>query len=293
MSANSVGSLAALWRYPVKSMQGEALDTAAIGARGLSGDRTYAVRELATGHIASAKHPRKWATLLACRARYLEPPLPGAPLPPVLILAPDGTTLRSDQPDADALLSRLVGREVTLTAEAPVQPTREADRSPLDGPADVPTIRQEPLAPAAPAGTFFDYAPVHLLTTTLAALGRHYPAGQFDLRRFRPNIVIVPADAATDFVEQSWLGQTLSVGAASQLALIDPCPRCVVTTLAQGDLPRDPQILRTVGAHTSGISVTLAPGFVFQAVVGIYGRAIRGGTVRVGDCVALTPGDRL
>lgn len=285
VTGTSVGSVAALWRYPVKSMQGESIEAAMIGERGLLGDRAYAVYERETGHIASAKHPRKWARLLACRAAYVEPPRPGDPLPPVWITPPDADAFRSDQPDADRLLSRLLGREVALIAEPPAAPTREANRSPLDL-STVETIRQEPLAPAAPAGTFFDYAPIHLLTTaTLAALGRLYPVGRFDPRRFRPNLVIAPTSGAPDFVEQSWLGHMLTIGAESLITLIDPCPRCVVTTLAQGDLPRDLEILRVLHAHTSGTSQTLAPGVVFPAVVGIYGRALHRGAVRVGDVV--------
>jgi len=109
-----IGTVTALWRYPVKSMRGEALDAAVLNERGLLGDRAYAVRDVATGHIASAKHPRRWGQLLACRATYLEPPRPGAPLPPVQITLPDGAVCRSDQADIDAILSRLLGRAVAL-----------------------------------------------------------------------------------------------------------------------------------------------------------------------------------
>lgn len=282
------GSVAALWRYPVKSMQGEALTAATLDARGLLGDRAYAVLERATGHIASAKHPRKWRRLFACRAAYAAPPRPDAPLPPVIITPPDGPVIRSDQADCDQALSRLLGCAVALITLAPPAPTREADRTPDDHSGGTATIRQEPLALAAPAGTFFDYAPLHLLTTaTLAALGQIYPAGQFDPRRFRPNLLITPAEDASGFVEQAWLGYRLILGATVHLQLIDPCPRCVVTTLAQGELPHDPQILRTLSAHTTGVSRTLAPGAVFPAVAGIYGRALQGGPVRIGDAVRL------
>jgi len=127
-----------------------------------------------------------------------------------------------------------------------------------------------------------------LTTATLAALRPHHPAGRLDIRRFRPNLVIAPLDAAQGAVEQAWLGHTLTLGAAVQLDLIDPCPRCVVPTLAQADLPADPAILRVLHAHTTGTSITLAPGVSFPAVAGVYGRVAREGSVRVGDAVGVS-----
>jgi uncharacterized protein YcbX len=248
------------------------------------GDRAYAIRDCATGHIASAKHPRKWHALFQCRAAFAEPPWPGRPLPPVWITLPDGTVIHSGQADVDQVLSWALGREVTLIAEAPAPPTREANRSPFEGDPDQETIMQEPMALAAPAGTFFDYAPLHLLTTaTLDRLRALYPAGRFEARRFRPNLVIAPYGNEADFIENGWIGRSLQIGAEVQVQLIDPCPRCIVTTLAQGDLPRDPGILRTLGQHTAAASATLAPGVVFPAVVGVYASVIQGGTIRRGD----------
>ncbi len=91
-----LGTIAELWRYPVKSMQGEPLRTARPGARGITGDRVYALVEQATGRIVSAKYPRKWRTLLACRARFMAEPQPDARLPPVAISLPDGENLGLD-----------------------------------------------------------------------------------------------------------------------------------------------------------------------------------------------------
>jgi hypothetical protein len=97
--------VAALWRYPVKSMQGEELDSADLTERGLPGDRAYALLDRETGALASAKHPRRWGVLLTCAACYLAPPVPDAPPPPVAITLPDGTIVRSDDCDCDARLS--------------------------------------------------------------------------------------------------------------------------------------------------------------------------------------------
>jgi hypothetical protein len=159
-------------------------------------------------------------------------------------------------------------------------PIREADRTYFGAEAGESGILREPLALGAPAGTFFDYGPLHLLSTaTLAYLQGLHPAGQIVAQRFRPNLLLAIEGAAC--VEQGWLGATLGVGGAS-LRIIDPCPRCLVPTLAQGELPHDPAILRTLAAHTSAPSVTLAPGAVFPAVAGVYAATMRGGPVRRG-----------
>jgi hypothetical protein len=126
-----------------------------------------------------------------------------------------------------------------------------------------------------PSGTFFDAAVVHVLTTaTLDRLRALYPEGRFEVRRFRPNMVIATAASGTDFLEQAWIGQTLAIGDAVRLGVTGPCPRCVMTTLAQGDLPRDAGILRTAAQHS-------------QANVGVYASVLQGGEVRRGDTVRL------
>jgi uncharacterized protein len=284
----SVGSVVALWRYPVKSMQGEELNGALITGRGLLGDRAYAIREEATGHIASAKHPRKWHRLFQCRAAFTEPLQPDRPLPPIWITLPDGSVISSAQADVNRVLSRVLGREVSLIREAPAAPTREANRAPFENDPAQEMILQEPMALAAPAGTFFDYAPLHLLTTaTLQRFRTLYPAGRFEARRFRPNLVVSPMSDEPEFIENHWLGHSLQIGRETQLQLIDPCPRCVVTTLAQGDLPADPGILRTLGQHNAVASATLAPGVVLQAVAGVYASVLQEGMIRRGDEVWL------
>ena len=286
--ATNVGRVVSLRRYPVKSMQGEEITSAAISERGVLGDRAFAIMDRATGHIASAKHPRKWARLVQCRAAFVEPPRPGAPLPSISITLPDGAVISSADVDVDRVLSRVLGRDVTLLATAPARPTREANRAPVDGAVDQELIREEEMGQAAPPGTFFDYAPLHLLaTTTLARLQELYPDGRFEVARFRPNIVVAPSDDEQDFVENRWLGRRLVIGAGVKLDLIDPCPRCVITTLAQGDLPRDPGILRTIAQHNAAASVTMAPGAVLSAVAGAYARVLQLGVLQRGDPVWL------
>ena len=126
-----------------------------------------------------------------------------------------------------------------------------------------------------PEGTFFDLAMVHLLTTaTIDRLRELYPQGRFEVRRFRPNIVVQPASGEKGFAENAWIGHTLAIGTAVRLNITSPCGRCVMTTLAQGDLPKDPGILRTAAQHN-------------QARVGVYAAVVRGGEIRRGDSVRI------
>lgn len=249
----TIGSVESLWRYPVKSMEGEELDGAVVTRRGIAGDRAYALLDRETGLVASAKHPRKWERLFACGAAYVEPPRPGAPPPPVLITLPDGDAVESTDPEVDRVLSLTVGREVTLTTTAPARPIREADRTPVDAAGSGEVINREEMALAAPPGTFFDYGVLHLLTTgTLDRLRELYPGGRFDARRFRPNLVVRTADGEAGFPEVGWPARRLAMGAEVRLEAIDPAPRCVVTTLPLSDLPRDPGDPAHAGAPQPG-----------------------------------------
>lgn len=279
MTAIAVGSVRSLWRYPVKSMLGEELDSCGVGERGLAGDRAYALVDASDGKIASAKNPRKWATLFGCRAEFVERTRS------VRITLPDGSTMSADDSDAAATLSRLLGRKAKLQTTAPGDPVLEEFW--LEGSPDGRAVTDEPIAQGSPPGTFFDYAVVHLVTTaTLDRLSELYPEGRFDVRRFRPNLVVSVGEGQSGFVENDWLGRTLEIGDSVRLRVTDPCPRCVMTTLAQEDLPADPGILRTAARHNSLIGgEARGPDGAYPASVGVYARVISGGTVRRGDLV--------
>src|SRR3954465_12027425 len=115
-SSEPVGKVGTLWRFPVKSMLGEELDSVDLVEGGVVGDRAYAVRDRDTGKVASAKHPKLWPNLLECRAAFVEQPRAGEDVPPVRIELADGTAVRSDSADVDATLSRFFGRDVELAA---------------------------------------------------------------------------------------------------------------------------------------------------------------------------------
>jgi len=272
MTQTVLGSIVSLWRYPVKSMLGEELNATEVTKRGLLGDRAYALVDSAGGKVASAKNPRKWPGLFDCRAAFVDVPRTGAKAPPVRVTLPDGTIVNSEQRDLDQILSKGLKREVKLSALPDVRTATAEEYWPdIEGLDHRDTVTDFDL----PEGTFFDCALVHLLTTaTLDRLRALYPQGRFEVRRFRPNIVVETTNAEKDFVENAWIGQTLAIGDALRLSITGPCPRCVMTTLPQGDLPKDTGILRTAAQHN-------------RVNVGVYASVLQGGNVRRGDSVRL------
>ncbi len=224
-----------------------------------------------TGKVASAKNPRKWSNLFEFAAAYTEPPRLGEKFPPVQITLPENTIVTTDQSDIAQTLSAALGREVTLSASAPEAPTLEEYWPDMEGLDHRETVTEEEMQ----AETFIDFAVVHVLTTaTIDRLRELYPEGRFEVRRFRPNIVVAPASDERSFIENSWIGRTLTLGDEVRLSISGPCPRCVMTTLPQGDLPKDVGILRTVAQHN-------------QAHAGVYASVLQGGMVRRGDPVRL------
>jgi len=269
------GSVVALWRYPVKSMMGEEVNAAELTERGLVGDRQFAVVDAATGKVAGAKNPRKWGNFFDFRAAYVEPPQRGSKLPAVRLTLPDGTVVTSEQPDLTQILSSALGRDVVF-AEARGNGESSGAQAEeywpdMEGLEHRNTVTEWEL----PAGTFFDLAVVHLLTTaTIERLRALYPEGRFEVRRFRPNIVVSTAPDAQGFVENDWIDRPIAIGDEVRLQITGPCPRCVMTTLPQGDLPKDAGILRAAAQHN-------------HANVGVYADVIAGGAIRRGDPVTL------
>jgi uncharacterized protein len=281
----TVGTITAIWRYPVKSMMGEELDASAVTEQGVLGDRAYALVDAENGKVASAKNPKRWPNLFQCHAALTEPPEAARELPPVRITLPDGATVTSDDPGVDEALSGLVGRRVTLESTAPAEPVLEEYWPDMEGVSPEghrDTVTDVRIGMAAPAGTFFDLAPMGVMTTaTLHRLEQLYPQGRFDVRRFRMNLIVdVDGDG---FVENGWIGHTLEVGDGVSLPVTIADPRCVMITLPQGDLPKDPGILRTAAQHNR----VEIPGAGLYPCVGVYATVEAGGNVSRGDPVAL------
>jgi uncharacterized protein len=269
---SSIGKVVSIWRYPVKSMMGEELNSSYVTERGLLGDRVYALIDHQTGKVASAKNPRKWGRLFDFHAAFIDSLQVVEDIPPVRITLPDGSQIFSDHSDVDNTLSRVLGRVVSvMKTSSSEKPSYEEYWPDIEGLAQREMVTDE----AMPPQTFFDVAVIHLLTTsTINRLRELYPAGRFEVRRFRPNIVVESASGEEDFIENLWVDKKVTIGQEIVLRVIGPCTRCVMTTLPQGDLPKDLGILRTVAQYN-------------QVHAGVYASVHRGGTIRRGDLVQL------
>ena len=253
-------------------MLGEELNSSYITERGLIGDRAYALIDQKTGKAASAKNPRKWGKLFDFRSVFIvDPPQVVEKIPPVRITFPDGTHIFSDQDDIDYNLSKVFGREVRLMRASLDKPSYEEYWPDIEGLSQRDRVTDETM----PSQTFFDIAVIHLLTiSTINRLRELYPEGRFEVRRFRPNIVVESASGEKDFIENLWVGKKITIGKDIVLRVTGPCTRCVMITLPQGDLPKDLGILSTVARYN-------------KVNVGVYASVLRGGTIRRGDLVRL------
>jgi uncharacterized protein len=277
-----LGTVAALRRYPVKSMLGEDVGASEVTFTGLAGDRRLAVISRTTGKIASAKFPRLWRGLLTLSAAADEGAGDGA----VRIALPEGKTIWSNDADVDAVLSDLLDQPVTLTAIPP--PGAALDRAVpeavlRDGvDAQVPAELME-LGGGGPPGTFVDFAPLHVLTTsTLDRIAELSPHGRADLERYRPNVVV--RTTAPGFTENDWLERNLRIADDLVLRVITRTPRCAVPTLAHGALPRDRDALRVLARHNRVEPLdSLDP----EPCAGVYAEVLRPGRIRTGDAVRL------
>ncbi|HVW32700.1 MAG TPA: MOSC domain-containing protein [Acidimicrobiia bacterium] len=282
-----VGRIGGLWRYPVKSMLGEALTgPVPIGEAGLLGDRRFGVLDPAAGKVGSAKRPSRWARLLQARAALAD-----AERPAVRIRLPHGVEVLSTDRDVDKLLSEFLGREVTLASAA--SPRAALDRAIPDevldrgADADVDVTILE-IAAASPAGTFFDFTPMQVLTTAaLAAVAARHPAGAVDPARYRPNVIIETEPSLEGFVENRWVGRRLLLGPEVILDVLVPSPRCAIPTLRHGDLPPDPDALRVPLRHNF-VEVPV-DGFGSAPCLGAHCAVVQGGVVTPGDEVRLSP----
>jgi uncharacterized protein YcbX len=222
---NALGIVTRLWRYPVKSLRGEQCESLDVNARGVEGDRLFALRDT-NGKFGSGKSTRRFRSidgLFGFQAVYDD----NVPV----ILFPDGRTMRGDHPDIHAALSNTLGQPVTLAREAGI--------------------------------SHLDAGPVHLLTTAaLTWLQAALPAVAADERRFRPNLLIdAPGDTQ---IEQNWLGKTLSVGEAVRLRVSGATERCGMVAFAQAELPYDARILKCItqeaALHFGVYAEVLVPG---------------------------------
>jgi len=280
----TVGTIRAILRFPIKSMLGENLEECEIVAAGLRGDRAYALLDPPTGKIASAKQPNVWRDLLRFSAKTAVQ----GDSHSVVVSDGNGNTVDLSDPDFDAKVSEWLGRAVKLIDVRPIG--IELNRARPD---EVMThgvdalVTQDVLAiaAAAPSEGFFDFAPLHLMTSgSLDAVRSAAPAASIRAERYRPNIVIETPPSMV-FGENGWIGRKLHLGQSVSLEVIAPTPRCAVPMLVHGSLPQSLEAVSVVNALNRIEFPLLGPG-TFPCL-GAYARVLATGAVKRGDPVIL------
>lgn len=283
-----VGRIKQIHRYPVKSMGGELLEEVELALRGLPGDRAWAVRDEVRGGIRGAK---KIPALMGLQARYVKaPPVEGSG--PAEITLPDGSTLETSDPDVNDRVTKAIDYAVTLwpllpadaldhyRRGAPAHDDMEKElramfgRAPDEPLPDLSVFPPELIEFESPPGTYFDAFPLLLMTeTTLRTIQEKAPESRFDVRRFRPNLLIADSGSSEPFPENAWCGRRLKIGEAI-LEITVECPRCVMTTHGFEDLPKDPKIMRTLVRESGGN-------------LGVYAKVEKPGRIALGDRIEL------
>lgn len=269
--------VAEIHRFPVKSMAGEQIESASLDRLGIAGDRRYAVRDLDTGKVLSAKRPSIGRTLLNCGARTVGDT--------VMVRIGDHEFEATDTDAINAALSTALGVRAVLDGAPGTDEVYESYWPEMDGLALSDVTVDLPIAMSTEKGTFVDLAALHIVTAaSLAHLRNLAPESTIDVTRFRPSMVLGTGDVAPGFVENGWVGRRAQLGTAV-IEFGTAAPRCVMTTLAQGDLPEDREVMRTIANHNRQEFA----GFGDFACLGIYAEVVEPGDARVGDECTLLP----
>ena len=269
-----------LFRYPVKSMLGEALEQTALGESGVPGDRHWAIRDEQRGGIRGGKKLPQLMKFGAASGA-------GAPT----ITSPDGEAKSASDDDINDWLSAKLEHPVSLWPLLPEEQLEHYRRGPPDDEDFEAELRAvfgrlphepipdltpfiEVLEYESPPGTYFDAFPLMLMSKqSLETMKKNNPGSEFDIRRFRPNLLIDCLGDDHPFPEQQWVGKQVFIGEVV-LDIAYTCPRCSMVTQPLEELPQDAGIMRALVEQAEGN-------------LGVYARVIQSGTVNVGDSVSV------
>ena len=221
--SGSAASVVALWRYPVKSLQGEPVPRIDVGSQGLQGDRRFAIFDRETGMGVTG---RRSPNLLFASARLL-------PDGNAEITLPDGRISRGDND-----LSDWLERPVTLRRADEPGPRRYESPNDFENEAETDWNAFD-----GSPGAFHDLAvaSVSLLATSTI--------GDWDPRRFRANVLL---DMGPTETEVALVGSDVAIGDV-RLSVRRRLGRCVMTTRPQpGGIDRDLDVLRTINRERDG-----------------------------------------
>ena len=269
-----------VFRYPVKSMLGEVLAQTVLSEAGVPGDRHWAIRDEQRGGIRGGKKLPQLMKFGAASG-------PGAPT----ITSPDGEAKSASDDDINDWLSAKLEHPVSLWPLLPKEQLEHYRRGPSDDEDFEAELRAvfgrlphepipdltpfiEVLEYESPPGTYFDAFPLMLMSKqSLATMEKNNPGSQFDIRRFRPNLLIDCVGDDHPFPEQQWVGKQLLIGEVV-LDIAYTCPRCSMVTQPLEELPQDAGIMRALVEQAEGN-------------LGVYARVVQSGTVSVGDSVSV------
>jgi uncharacterized protein YcbX len=284
-------SISKLFRFPVKSMMGERCDSLQISSSGTVGDRVWAVRDEKRGGIRGGK---KIPSLMTLGSRFIDA-ASAEGSSPAIITAPDGERRETGAGDINDWLSAKLSHPVTLWPLLPAnaldhyrrgapdnedmeQELREMFARTPDEPLPDLELFAEVMEYESPPGTYFDAFPLLIMSEqSLASMGAHREESEFDVSRFRPNILVNCAAAEHPFPENAWVGKQLKVGEVV-LDVVGECPRCAMTTHGFADLPKDPGIMRALVQANGGN-------------LGVYAKVVETGTISTGDVLEICGGE--
>jgi uncharacterized protein len=243
-----LGRVAEIWRYPVSGLQGEKLGECRVGQSGIAGDHLYVLKSREGGkildplsHSSSLKGPEGRRNMLEFRAALSED---GNGKDELVIEEAGKALYTSRNPDGIEALSDALGGLVEIIRYPRIVESRvRAGRT------------------------------LHLLTdSSLHQMRWVYPVGDFDARRFRPNILITSENGSSGFVEEGWIGRDLVLGDRVRLHVEKANLRCKVTGMKQAGIDEDVGILQTIQRGNSGN-------------LGVMCSVLEGGELRAGDPV--------
>ncbi len=283
-----VGVIKEIWRFPVKSMQGDKLERCTVSATGITGDRGWAIRDEVRKEVQWGK---RYPELMQCKARYREEPDDGNGMD-VEITFPDGETIGSDDSHVHQKLTELIGTEATLW---PLQPAENLafykryipsaqefqeemvrvfareEGEPMPDLSKFPEVLMDHVSVP---GTFFDNEELNLMTTaSIAFMQSRNPEADWDIRRFRPNFYVDTVEGLEGLIENDWVGKSLQIGSAT-VEISSATPRCGMIVRPQADLAFDRSILRSVIKESN-------------QNLGVGAHCREAGEIRVGDVVQI------
>ncbi len=279
MNEQTVGSIRALYRYPVKSMLGESHSRLAVDTSGVVGDRAIALIDKKTGKLVTAKQPALWKAMLKLQASLQEDGKTAVTLP-------SGEQFVMQDEHSAQTLSEYLGRsvEVSFARTQDIEMERADPNEVIaNGADDLVPFETMLVGQGAPDGTFVDYGPIHLIaTSSLNRVGDHSLAGVGEPARFRPNLIIDTAELGP-YCENQWIGNTLNIGDHLVVKIILPTPRCAIPTLEHGNTNSDRTVLAPL------IKENIQPFLEGKRLpsLGVYATVVSAGVVAIGDTCSI------